>query len=95
MKAETADYLAKARAMLAAAEQIVALPFITPPGQTFSNRPAKRRPRIAVCAASLDGLLRCTREIGCKTDQVVVEIADDQTTHGPRLVARALPDASA
>lgn len=34
-------------------------------------------------------------QIGRKADQVAVEIADDQATHGPRLVARCLPNMSA
>ncbi len=34
-------------------------------------------------------------QAGRKADQVVVEISDDQTAHGPGLVARCLPDASA
>jgi hypothetical protein len=31
-------------------------------------------------------------QIGSKADQVAVEIADDQATYGPRLVAGRLPD---
>jgi hypothetical protein len=67
MKAETADYLAKARATLADAEKIAAVPLphvaareayyaaYHAPRHTSSSRPAKWRSRIEACAASSVG----------------------------------------
>ena len=39
--------------------------------------------------------IKLTGQIGRKADQVAVKIADNQATHGPRLVARWLADVSA
>ena len=60
-----------------------------------SSHSARRRNRKFSTGVDPIKPLRCAREIGCKADQVVVAIADDQTAHGPRLVARCLADASA
>ena len=39
--------------------------------------------------------IKLAGQIGRKADQVAVKIADNQATHGPRLVARWLADVSA